>query len=60
MCEVQSCDGVMWRRLTEQFDSLGTQPEGLPEEALTQIYQVRQLHKKGIRIRSVGRKNSSL
>lgn len=37
---VQSCDGVMWKRLTEQFASLGVEPEGLPEEALTQIYQV--------------------
>ena len=42
--ELQSCDGILWKRLTEQFNSLGVQPEGLPEEALTQIYQVRHHH----------------
>ena len=30
----------MWKRLTEQFASLGLEPGELPEEALTQIYQV--------------------
>ena len=38
--ELQRCDGILWKRLSEQFSSLGVQPEGLPEEALTQIYQV--------------------
>ena len=36
---VQSCDGVMWRRIMQQFTSLGMAPDNLPEEALTQIYQ---------------------
>ena len=36
---VQSCDGVMWRRIMQQFTSLGLAPDNLPEEALTQIYQ---------------------
>ena len=36
---LQTCDGVMWRRIMQQFTSLGMHPENLPEEALTQIYQ---------------------
>ena len=29
----------MWRRIMQQFTSLGLAPDNLPEEALTQIYQ---------------------
>lgn len=36
---LQSCDGVIWNRIMQQFSSLGVQPGSLPEEALTQIYQ---------------------
>lgn len=39
LCILQSCDGVMWRRIMQQFTSLGMAPDNLPEEALTQIYQ---------------------
>ena len=37
---MQACDGVIWNRMMEQFGTLGLLPAELPEEALTQIYQV--------------------
>ncbi|DBA96718.1 TPA: hypothetical protein ACH3X1_015560 [Trebouxia sp. C0004] len=43
LCILQSCDGMMWRRIMQQFTSLGMPPENLPEEALTQIYQASKL-----------------
>jgi hypothetical protein len=33
----------MWRRIMQQFTSLGMAPDNLPEEALTQIYQASKL-----------------
>ena len=37
---MQACNAKIWQRMMGQFESLGLPPQNLPEEALTQIYQV--------------------
>ena len=39
--ELQLCTEDIWQGTMEQITRLGIQPAELPEEALTQIYQVR-------------------
>lgn len=38
---MQLCSEDIWRGIMAQIDTLGIAPQDLPEEALTQIYQVR-------------------
>lgn len=37
---MQLCSEEIWKGVMSQIDTLGIAPEDLPEEALTQIYQV--------------------
>lgn len=45
MLGLQMCTEEIWQGTMEQITKLGIQPAELPEEALTQIYQVRQAPK---------------